>query len=157
MKIKFELNGAPVEVDVSPDMRLLDLLREHFDLTGAKEGCGQGECGACTVIVDEKAVNSCLMLAGQVEGKSVLTVEGLSDGENMDPVPEAFVNEGAIQCGYCTPGMVMSAKALLMYKSHPRYEEIKEALDGNICRCTGYTKIVKAVQVAADELNQQES
>jgi carbon-monoxide dehydrogenase small subunit len=97
------------------------------------------------------------MLAGQVEGKSVLTVEGLSDGENMDPVPEAFVNEGAIQCGYCTPGMVMSAKALLMYKSHPRYEEIKEALDGNICRCTGYTKIVKAVQVAADELNQQES
>jgi carbon-monoxide dehydrogenase small subunit len=157
MKIKFELNGAPIEVDVSPDMRLLDLLREHFDLTGAKEGCGQGECGACTVIVDEKAVNSCLMLAGQVEGKSVLTVEGLSDGENMDPVPEAFVNEGAIQCGYCTPGMVMSAKALLMYKSHPRYEEIKEALDGNICRCTGYTKIVKAVQVAADELNQQES
>jgi carbon-monoxide dehydrogenase small subunit len=97
------------------------------------------------------------MLAGQVEGKSILTVEGLSDGENMDPIPKAFVNEGAIQCGYCTPGMIMSAKALLMYKSHPRYEEIKEALDGNMCRCTGYTKIIKAVQIAADELNQQES
>jgi len=144
MHIRFILNGRQVEPDIPPQMLLLDLLRDYFNLTGVKEGCGQGECGACTVIVDGQAVNSCLVLAAQIDGKEVITIEGLSQDGKLDPLQEAFVEEGAIQCGYCTPGMILSAKALLMRNPRPDLNEIKEALSGNLCRCTGYTKIFKA-------------
>jgi len=149
MHIRFILNGRQVEPDIPPQMLLLDLLRDYFNLTGVKEGCGQGECGACTVIVDGQAVNSCLVLAAQIDGKEVITIEGLSQDGKLDPLQEAFVEEGAIQCGYCTPGMILSAKALLMRNPRPDLNEIKEALSGNLCRCTGYTKIFKAVQKAS--------
>lgn len=150
MIIKFELNGKSVEVDTLPQIRLIDLLREDFELTGTKEGCGQGECGTCTVLVDGKAVNSCLVLACQVDGCKVLTIEGLGKDGELDPIQKSFISEGAIQCGYCTPGMVMSAKALLLNNSKPTQTEIKEAIDGNLCRCTGYTKIIHAIQKAAE-------
>lgn len=149
MHIRFILNGRQVEPDIPPQMLLLDLLRDYFNLTGVKEGCGQGECGACTVIVDGQAVNSCLVLAAQIDGKEIITIEGLSQDGKLDPLQEAFVEEGAIQCGYCTPGMILSAKALLMRNPRPDLNEIKEALSGNLCRCTGYTKIFKAVQKAS--------
>ena len=145
MLVNFELNGRQIEMDIAPQIRLVDLLRKHFDLTGTKEGCGQGECGACTVIVDSKAVNSCLILAYQVDGKRVITIEGLSKNGALDPLQEFFISEGAIQCGYCTPGMILSAKALLMQKSDPNEDDIKEALAGNLCRCTGYSQILNAV------------
>ncbi|MEW6661605.1 MAG: (2Fe-2S)-binding protein [Bacillota bacterium] len=147
--ITFTLNGLPVELVVDPGARLVDVLREELDLTGTKEGCGQGECGACTVLVDGQAVNSCLVLVGQVQGREVITVEGLAKDGILDPLQEAFITEGAVQCGYCTPGMLLSAKALLMKNPFPSEEEIKEAIAGNLCRCTGYVKIVKAIQTAA--------
>jgi len=148
--LRFTLNGHPQEVEVSPDLTLLQLLREHFQLTGAKEGCGVGECGACTVMVDGRALSSCLLPALEVEGCQVLTVEGLAgpDG-SLDPIQEAFVEHGAIQCGFCTPGMVMSAKALLERNPHPDENQIRTALEGNLCRCTGYTQIIEAVKSAA--------
>ena len=148
--LRFILNGHPQEVEVSPDTTLLQLLRDHFQLTGAKEGCGVGECGACTVMVDGRALSACLLPALEVEGCQVLTVEGLAgpDG-SLDPIQEAFVEQGAIQCGFCTPGMVMSAKALLERNPHPDEEEIRTALEGNLCRCTGYTQIIEAVKSAA--------
>lgn len=149
MLVKFELNGEMVAAEVSGEMRLLDMLREVFDLTGAREGCGQGECGACTVLLDGQAINSCLVLASQVDGHQVMTIEGLSKGVELDPLQKAFISAGAIQCGYCTPGMIMSAKALLLENPHPGLEDIKEALAGNLCRCTGYSKIFQAVQKAA--------
>ncbi len=148
--LRFTLNGHPQEVEVSPELTLLQLLREHFQLTGAKEGCGVGECGACTVMVDGRALSSCLLPALEVEGCQVLTVEGLAgpDG-SLDPIQEAFVEHGAIQCGFCTPGMVMSAKALLERNPHPDENQIRTALEGNLCRCTGYTQIIEAVKSAA--------
>lgn len=148
MLVNFELNGRRIEIDIAPQIRLVDMLREHLDLTGTKEGCGQGECGACTVIVDSKAVNSCLILAYQVDGKQVLTIEGLSRDGELDPLQESFISEGAIQCGYCTPGMIMSARALLTQNPDPNVDDIKEALAGNLCRCTGYSQILNAVQKA---------
>ena len=144
-KIRFTINGDVKEIEIEPNKTLLKMLREDLDLTGTKEGCGAGECGACTVLVGNKPVNSCLMLAVEADGKEILTIEGLSDGVNLDPLQESFIKHNALQCGYCTPGMVMSAKALLNRNPHPTEEDVKEALAGNLCRCTGYQRIVDAV------------
>ena len=151
LQISFELNGENVHVQVEPGERLVDVLRGRFGLTGTKEACGQGECGACTVLLDTQAVNSCLVLAAQVNGHRVTTIEGLSRDGVLDPLQQAFVDCGAIQCGFCTPGMILSAKSLLLRNPHPTIQQIKEELEGNICRCTGYVKIIEAVQKAAGE------
>lgn len=150
MLLEFKVNGRDIKIDIDPGMRLIDILRDKLELTGTKEGCGEGECGACTVILDGQAVNSCLILAMQVRGKSVMTVEGLGKDGELDVLQKAFINQGAVQCGYCTPGMLMSCKALLMRNPKPTEEEIKTAIAGNLCRCTGYTKIIRAVKEAAE-------
>jgi carbon-monoxide dehydrogenase small subunit len=155
MKIRFTVNGRQVERETDAETRLLDLLREDLALTGTKEGCGEGECGACTVLVDGRALNSCLVLAPQVDGKSVLTIEGLAQGETLHPVQQAFVDEGGVQCGFCTPGFIMSTVALLQENPDPSDEEILTALEGNLCRCTGYTKIVEAVRAAAERMREE--
>jgi carbon-monoxide dehydrogenase small subunit len=147
--IKLKVNGETHELLVEPRELLLDVLRNRLELTGTKEGCGTGDCGACTVIVDGKTVNSCLMLAVEADGKEILTVEGLAQNGELAPIQKAFVEEGAIQCGFCTPGMVLSAKILLDETPHPTDEEIKMRIAGNLCRCTGYTKIIKAIQAAS--------
>jgi len=144
-KIRFTINREVKEIEVEPNKTLLKMLREDLDLIGAKEGCGAGECGACTVLVNNEPVNSCLMLAVEADGKEILTIESLSDGVNLDPLQESFIEHNALQCGYCTPGMVMSAKALLNRNPHPTEEDVKEALAGNLCRCTGYQRIINAV------------
>lgn len=149
MKVSFELNGRSVEVEAEPDRRVVDLLREDLGLSGVKEACGAGECGACTILVDNESRLSCLMLAAQLTGRRVKTVEGLSDGDRLDPLQEAFVERGAIQCGFCTPGMVLAAKDLLDRVPRPDRQQIREGLSGNLCRCTGYQKIVDAVEAAA--------
>ena len=151
MELRFKLNNKDVLVDVNPTIRLLDLLRSYFGLTGSKEGCGQGECGACTVIINGEAVNSCLVLAGQMEGCTILTIEALSENGQLDQIQQAFIDEGAIQCGYCTPGMIMSIKALFMRNPKPNEEEIKEAIEGNLCRCTGYKKIINAAKSVSEQ------
>lgn len=153
MQIKFSLNGRKLCVDTDPAKRLIDFLREDMRLTGTKEGCGEGECGACTVIVDDKAVSSCLMLAGQINNKSITTVEGLGNKNGgLSELQKAFIKHGAIQCGYCTPGMLMSASALLRENTKPTEKEIRTALSGNICRCGDYSAIVAAVlEVATGE------
>ena len=150
MRIEFTCNGKPTTVEARPGMRALDLLRELLGLTGTKEGCGRGECGACTILLDDEPVNACLLYAAKLRGRRVVTIEGVAgvDG-SLDPVQESFLEEGAVQCGYCTPGMVLSAKALLKKNPKPDVAAIEEALSGNFCRCTGYGKIVKAVQRAA--------
>ena len=130
-------------------MTLLDFLREELGLKGTKKGCDSGQCGVCTILMDGKTIDACLVLAIQADGKEILTIEGLSPGGRLHPLQEAFVEEGAVQCGFCTPGMILSAKALLNEKKDPSEEEIREALSGNLCRCTGYVKIIKAVQKAA--------
>ena len=150
-KLHFIINGLPREAMLDPSMRLIDALREVFHLTGTKEGCGEGECGACTVILNGNAVNSCLILAGQAVDTPIVTIEGLSPHGELDRLQQAFVDAGAIQCGFCTPGMIMSAKALLDKNPHPTEQEIKVAISGNLCRCTGYKKIVKAVRIAAEQ------
>ncbi len=157
MKIKFTVNGRVEERDVREDERLLDLIRDDLQLTGAKEGCGEGECGACTVLVDGKAIASCLVLAPQVDGKSILTVEGLAPGEKLHPIQRAFVEKGAVQCGFCTPGFIMSTYALLTVNPNPSDEEILAALEGNLCRCTGYVKILEAVRYAAELMRQEKN
>ena len=150
--IAFTLNGAAVAVRVEPWWRLLDLLRGALDLSGTKEGCGEGECGACTVLVDGLAVNSCLYPALEVEGRSVTTIEGLTEPDSkLSALQEVFVDGGGIQCGFCTPGMIVSAKALLDAHPDPSDTEIREALVGNLCRCTGYVQIVEAIRRAAKE------
>ena len=146
MTVTFMVNGKEVTLKVSPKERLLDTLREQLKLTGTKEGCSVGECGACTVILDGKAVSSCLILTGQIGGREVLTIEGLEVDGNLDALQQAFIDYHAIQCGFCTPGMLMSAKALLMHNPHPSREEIKTALEGNLCRCTGYEQIIEAIE-----------
>jgi carbon-monoxide dehydrogenase small subunit len=149
--INFTLNGEVVEHAVDTNKTLLKMLREDFELTGAKEGCGAGECGACTVIMNEKAVNSCLVLAVEIEGASITTIEGLTLDGVLDPLQESFIDNAALQCGYCTPGMIMTAKVLLNENPHPTEEEIKEGISGNLCRCTGYKKIVEAIEKVAND------
>lgn len=145
-KVSFNLNHEDVCVEVNPNKRLLDMLREDFGLTGVKEGCGEGECGACTVILNGEAVTSCTVLAPQVDGSSVITIEGISKEGEMDEIQEAFIKNGAVQCGFCTPGMVLSVKSLLLKNTNPNEEEIKTAIEGNLCRCTGYKKIIDATK-----------
>ena len=148
----FTLNGEPVQVDIEPHLMLLQVLRDRLELTGTKEGCGMGECGACTVLLDGKAVNSCIFPALEVEGKSVTTIEGLADAKGgLHPIQKAFIEIGAIQCGFCTPGMVLSAKALLDENPKPTEEEIRNGIAGNLCRCTGYLQIVQAIKAASNQ------
>lgn len=150
--VSFTLNGRRVQAAIPPGMLLVDLLRDRFGLTGTKIGCGIGECGACTVLLDGEAVNSCLILAVAVNGREVTTIEGLAANGQLHPLQEAFIEAGAVQCGFCTPGMIMSAKALLDANPHPTREQIAEAISGNLCRCTGYVKIIDAVELAIEKL-----
>ncbi|MCD6480390.1 (2Fe-2S)-binding protein [Candidatus Bathyarchaeota archaeon] len=152
MKIRFKLNGREIEAEVEPNTLLLNLLREHLHLTGAKYGCGIGECGACTVLLDGEPILSCLTLAVEVDGREITTIEGLARDGELHPLQRAFLEEGAVQCGFCTPGMILTAKALLDENPNPSEEEIREYLKGNLCRCTGYVNIVKAVKRAAEEM-----
>ena len=145
VRIEFNLNGRSTSVSVPADMSALTMLRENLDLTGAKLACGEGECGACTILVDDLTVNACLMFAVDCDGRKVETIEGLRDGEELDPMQRAFVEHGAIQCGYCMPGMIMQAKYLVRKNPGISRAEIKRNLEGNICRCTGYRKVVDAV------------
>lgn len=150
LEITFLLNGKEVRMAVDPEVTLLSLLREELFLTGTKEGCGSGECGACTVLMDGVAVNSCLVLAPQINGTEILTIEALEQDGVLDRLQQSFIDHHAVQCGFCTPGMLMSAKALLLKNPHPTQEEIKIALSGNLCRCTGYQNIIAAVEGAIE-------
>lgn len=153
--VKFKLNGEAVHVEVEDHWTLLQLLRDHLELSGSKEGCGVGECGACTVIIDGEAVNSCILPVLEVEGKSVTTIEGLADKTGtLHPLQRAFVDHGAVQCGFCTPGMILSAKALLDRIPNPTDEEIKTAISGNLCRCTGYVQIIEAIRSVCERNKQ---
>ena len=152
-RVKFRVNGEQKELDASPAKSLLDVLREDLLLTGTKRGCDSGECGACTVIMNGKAVNSCLVLATELDGSEVTTIEGL--GKNVDelhPLQKAFIEMGAVQCGFCTPGIIMTAKAFLDLNPQPTEDEVRDAISGNLCRCTGYTKIVNAILASAEEI-----
>jgi carbon-monoxide dehydrogenase small subunit len=151
-ELKCVINGENVSIEIEPGKSLLDVLRKDLNLTGAKRGCGEGECGACTVLLDGKPVNSCLVPAMKVYGRSIITIEGLSKGDELHPIQEAFVEAGAVQCGYCTPGMILSAKALLDKTYEPTEEEIREALSGNLCRCTGYVQFYDAVKLAGRKM-----
>lgn len=148
-RVKFYVNDAPVELTVPANRTLLSVLRDDLALTGTKEGCGAGECGACTVIMDGLAVNACLILAPELNGKHIETVEGLAKGDQLSPLQESFIGHMALQCGFCTPGMLMSAESLLRENPHPTREEIATAMSGNLCRCTGYKKIVEAIEDVA--------
>ena len=151
IEVQFTLNGKKTTLSSSPNRSLLDVLRDDLGLTGAKDACGgEGECGACTVIFNGKPVNSCLILIGQIEGAQVTTIEGLTPTDGYHPIQQAFVDAGAVQCGYCTPGAVLAAKALLDQNSHPSDQQIREALSGNLCRCTGYNKMLDALHLVMD-------
>jgi carbon-monoxide dehydrogenase small subunit len=174
MLLEFGVNGKQLQIEVEPTMRVLDLLRDVLGLTGTKEGCGRGECGACTILLDGRPVNSCLLYAAKLQGRRITTIEGLAAAEGraelgavasarsdttaesgrstsqLHPLQQAFLSEGAVQCGFCTPGMILSAKSLLDRNPAPEEEEIEEALSGNLCRCTGYAKILKAIKKAAE-------
>ena len=145
MEIELHVNGRPYALEVKVNRTLLDVLRDDLGLTGTKEGCGAGDCGACTVLLDGKPVNSCLVLAVEAQGREVTTAEGLGEGERLDPLQEAFIHEGAVQCGFCSPGMLMTAKGLVAENPHPSEEEVRKAIAGNLCRCTGYVRIVRAI------------
>jgi len=147
--ITVTVNGTLEVLDVRANMTLLQMLREKMALTGTKNGCGAGECGACTVLLNGEPVNACMVLAVEVDGAEIITVEGLAHDNRLDVVQQAFVDEGGVQCGFCTPGMLISARALLDRNPNPTEDEIREALVGNLCRCTGYTRIVRAIQTAA--------
>ena len=151
MKLVCTINGEKGEREADPCKRLLDFLRDDCGLTGVKEGCSEGECGACTVLLDQKAVTSCTVFTGQVMGKEITTIEGLEKDGELDVLQKAFIENGAIQCGFCTPGMILSCKALLMEYPNPSDEQIKRAIEGNLCRCTGYEKIRTAVRAAVKE------
>ena len=155
MRISLKLNGKLREAEVEADTRLIDMLREDFRLTGVREGCGAGECGACTVLLDGEAVCSCIVPAVQAGGRSVTTIEGLEENGELDVIQRSFVEHDATQCGFCTPGMIMSAKALLLKNPSPTRDEIKRAIAGNICRCTGYIPIVDAIEDAAGRLKEE--
>jgi carbon-monoxide dehydrogenase small subunit len=151
--INFILNAEPIQVEIEPHLTLLQLLRDKLELIGAKEGCGMGECGACTILLDGKTINSCIFPAMEVEGKSVTTIEGLIDAQgNLHPIQKAFIQYGAIQCGFCTPGMLLSAKALLDENPKPTEEEIRNGIAGNLCRCTGYLQIIQAIKAVSGQL-----
>lgn len=143
--IELNVNGESYEVAVEPRMTLLDVLRDSLGFTGAKRGCSLGNCGSCTVLIDGKPVTSCLLLAVEAQGKEIVTVEGLSEDGKLHPIQQAFIDHSALQCGFCTPGMILSAKALLDNNPHPTEEEVKEAISGNLCRCTGYVDAVDAI------------
>lgn len=155
MKVNFVLNDRMVEIDVEPDKRVIDVLRESFQMTGAKECCGSGECGACTILVDGESRLSCLILAAQLEGKVITTIEGLASEGRLHPLQEAFVEHGAVQCGFCTPGMVLASADLLSKNPRPTRNEIREGISGNLCRCTGYQKIVDAVDAASHDTSEK--
>lgn len=146
--IRLRVNGENCELFVPPNKTLLETLREDLGLTGVKEGCQDGTCGSCTVLTDGKPVRSCLILAVEAEGKDILTIEGLAKGETLHPIQQAFVNYGGVQCGFCTPGMILTAKALLDTNLSPSEEEVRRAISGNLCRCTGYQKIVESIMAA---------
>ncbi len=152
-QIDLRVNGQIYEIEIQPWRTLLEVLRDHLSLTGTKASCAEGHCGACTVIVDGQAINSCLMLAVEAQGKDILTIEGLSEGGNLHPIQEAFVTLGAVQCGFCTPGLIMATKAFLEHNRDPSDEEIKKALAGHLCRCTGYVQIIEAVREAAEKMS----
>ena len=149
--VNLTVNDKDYELEVAPDERLLDTLREQLRLTGVKEGCSVGECGACTVLLDGKAVHSCMVLTAQVDGSEVITVEGLEKDGELDPLQQSFIDHQAVQCGFCTPGMLMSAKSLLNEKPNPDREDIKTAIEGNLCRCTGYEQIIEAVEAVTSQ------
>ena len=149
--IQITVNGQPNEIEVDSWRTLLEILRDQLNLTGTKQSCAEGHCGACTVLVDGEAVNACLMLALEANGCDILTIEGLAEGGKLTPIQEAFVNYGAVQCGFCTPGMIMATKVFLEDNQDPSDEEIKKALAGHLCRCTGYVQIIDAVRAAADK------
>ncbi len=157
MKITFLLNNREMQLDVPSDRRVVDLLREDLALTGTKEGCGAGECGACTILVNGESRLSCLMLAAQLAGCSITTIEGLSTGDVLHPVQEAFIEHGAVQCGFCTPGMVLAAVNLLRCNPTPTRQAIRKGLSGNLCRCTGYQKIIDAVEEASHAPGKEEA
>jgi len=150
IRVTLTVNGISSTREVEAHTRLIDLLRDELRLTGTKEGCGQGECGSCTVIMDGKTVNSCLILAPQADGRDIMTIEGLGTPEKLHPLQESFIRKGAVQCGYCTPGLLLSAYHLLQINPHPDREEIKEGIAGNLCRCTGYVKILEAIEDVAE-------
>jgi len=155
-EISFNVNSQQMKLEVESHLRLIDLIRDQLGLTGTKEGCGEGECGACTVIVDGKAVNACLYPALELEGRTLITIEGLLEEENKPSViQKAFIDNGAVQCGFCSPGMIMSTKALLDKNNDPSDEEIRIALLGNLCRCTGYVQIVESVKAAASQIRRK--
>jgi len=147
--IRLKVNGAEHELSIYPNMTLLSVLRDELGLTGAREGCQEGSCGACTVLVDGKAVRSCLLLAMDAEGKDIITIEGLAEDGQLHPMQQSFVDHGAIQCGFCSPGMILTAKALLDENPNPAEDEIRKAMSGNLCRCTGYVNIIEAIMAVA--------
>lgn len=151
MKIKCTVNEELIEKEVNENMRLIDFIRDELHLTGTKEGCSEGECGACTVIMDGKAITSCTVLAFQADGKEITTIEGISRNGELDILQKKFVEHDAVQCGFCSPGFLMSAKALMMNNPNPTLEDIKRSIEGNICRCTGYIKIIEAIEDAVKE------
>ncbi len=157
MKLNFILNGENMNIEIPGERRLLDFIREDLHLTGTKEGCSVGECGACTVILNNKAIHSCMTVVGQLEGGELITIEGLEKNGELDAIQKSFIKKSAIQCGFCTSGMVMTAKALLLSNLHPTDEEIKKAISGNLCRCSGYKEIKESIKDAAYNSNKEES
>ena len=151
LRIKFVLNGREYEDVVAPNTTLVDFIRYKLGLTGTKKGCAQGECGSCTVLIDGEAVNSCLVLAPQIDGKSITTIEGLAQGDEPTQLQKSFVEHSASQCGYCTPGMILAAEALLAANANPNEHEVRRGISGNLCRCSGYKKITQAIMSAASE------
>jgi aerobic-type carbon monoxide dehydrogenase small subunit (CoxS/CutS family) len=154
-EIHLIINNEKYDREVAVNRTLLEFLREDIGLTGAKEGCNEGECGACTVLVDNKPVNSCLMLAIEADGSTILTIEGLADGNTLHPLQQAFIDEGSVQCGFCTPGMIMTAKAIIDEYGNPSEKEIRKLMEGNLCRCTGYTRVIKTVKKTAEALEKK--